>query len=131
MLKLVGRGFVYEKVNDVYCEYSIGKDKKKVYEYSHKIKPNDLTGGIFKVTNTFGKKLMAMDRSKAFEGIKPDDIIEKNCHISGTWYGDVFFDNIPYKTLEKGPYPVCVERPLYLLPSDSMFRTDIIYKKWG
>ena len=32
---------------------------------------------------------------------------------------------------KKGPFPVRVERPLYLLPSDSMFRTDIIYKKWG
>jgi hypothetical protein len=74
-LKLIGRGFVYEKVNDIYCEYAVGKDKKKVYEYSSKVKSNDLTGGIFKVTNGFGKKLMAMDRSKAFEGVKPDDVI--------------------------------------------------------
>ena len=74
-MKLVGRGFVYEKINDVYCEFSIGKDKKKVYEYSHKIKPNDLAGGIFKVTNIFGKKLMTIDKSKPFDGVKPDDII--------------------------------------------------------
>lgn len=62
-------------MNDIYCEFSIGKDKKKVYEYSTKVKPNDLTGGIFKVTNSFGKKLLSMDRNKAFEGVKPDDII--------------------------------------------------------
>jgi hypothetical protein len=24
-----------------------------------------------------------------------------------------------------------VERPAYLLPSDSMFRADIVYKKWN
>jgi hypothetical protein len=74
-LRLTGRGFVYEKVNDIYCEFSIGKDKKKVYEYNPKLKANDLGGGIFKVTNSFGKKLLAMDRNKSFEGVKFDDII--------------------------------------------------------
>lgn len=51
---------------------------------------------------------MTMDKSKAFEGVKPDEIIEKYCQISGTWYGDVFFDKAPYKTLEKGPFPLHV-----------------------
>lgn len=130
-MRLVGRGFIYEKTNDIYCEYSIGKDKKKVYEYSSKMKTNDLGGGIFKVTNHFGKKLLNMDRSKTFEGVKFDDIIEKYCHISGTWFGDLSFDNVSYKSVEKGPFPNRIERPIYLLPSDSLFRTDIVYKKWN
>lgn len=106
--RAVGRGFVYEKTNNIYCEWSVGKDKKKVYEYSHKLKNCDLAGGVFKVTPTFGKKLLSADRSKPFEGVKFDDIIEKYCHISGKWYGDISFDNIPYKTVENGPFPVRV-----------------------
>lgn len=127
-LRLTGRGFVYEKTNDIYCQFSVGKDKKKVYQYSSKLKNCDLAGGIFKVSNTFGKKLLARDASKTFEGVKYDDIIEKYCHISGKWYGDISFDNIVYKSIENGPFPVKVERGNYLLPSDSLFRADIIYK---
>ena len=127
----MGRGFAYEKTNNIYCEWSIGKDKKKVYEYSHKLKNCDLAGGVFEVTPAFGKKLLAADRSKSFEGVKFDDIIEKYCHISGKWYGDVLFDNLPYKTVENGPFPVRVERQPFLLPSDSLFREDIIFKNRG
>jgi hypothetical protein len=53
----------------------VGKDRKKVYEYSGKLKSNDLAGGVFKVTNSFGKRLLSMDRSKPYEGVKFDDII--------------------------------------------------------
>jgi hypothetical protein len=65
-LRLASRGFVYEKTNNIYCEISIGKDKKKVYEYNSKLKNSDLAGGIFKVTPAFGKRLYAMDRNKPF-----------------------------------------------------------------
>lgn len=83
----------------MYCEITTGKDKKKLYEYNTKLKSSDLTGGIFKVTNAFAKKLMSGDSSKAFEGVKYDDVIEKYSQISGKWYGDVMFDNVVYKTL--------------------------------
>lgn len=30
-LKFAFRGFVYEETNNLFCEMSIGKDKKRVY----------------------------------------------------------------------------------------------------
>lgn len=32
-LRLKGKGFVFEATNNVYLEYSIGKQAKKLYEY--------------------------------------------------------------------------------------------------
>ncbi len=106
----------------------MGKDKKKVYEYSSKLKNCDLAGGIFKVSNSYGKKIIAKDGFKASDGVKYDDIVEKYSHITGKWYGDISFDNVVYKSLENGPFPVKVERSNFLLPSDCLFRADIIYK---
>lgn len=65
------------------------------------------------------------------EGAKPEDILEKYSQISGKWYGDLFFDNVEYKSLKNGPFPIIPERPEILLPSDSLFREDVIYKVWG
>jgi hypothetical protein len=36
---------------------------------------------------------------KPFEGIKSDDVIEKYSQISGKWFGDIYFDEVPYKTV--------------------------------
>jgi len=51
-----------------------------------------LAGGIFKVTNNFGKKLVTKSWGKTFDGVKADDVIEKFSQISGKWYGDVYFN---------------------------------------
>lgn len=39
-----------------------------------KIKPTDIVGGIFKVSNSFGQKVL-MNHGKSFDGVKFDDII--------------------------------------------------------
>lgn len=49
-LKFAFKGYVYEETNNLFCEMSIGKDKKRVYEAKQKIGPADLSGGIFRVT---------------------------------------------------------------------------------
>ena len=82
------------------------------------------------MTNAFAKKLMPGENSKNFDGVKYDDVIEKYSQISGKWYGDVLFDNVAYKTLENGPFPAILERPSILLPSDPVFRLDILHRKW-
>ena len=72
---LVSKGFVYETTNDIYLEFSIGKEKKKVYQYPYKITEHDLAGGVYKVTHSFGKKLMTKGWGKKFDGVKPDEVI--------------------------------------------------------
>ena len=47
--KSLGKGYVMETTSNTYFEYSIGKQKKKLYESNKKMKPNDLIGGIYKV----------------------------------------------------------------------------------
>ena len=74
-LKLKGKGFVFETTNNVYLEYSIGKQAKKLYEYTEKIKPSDLVGGIFKVRKEFADKIMKEDKKKSTDGAKFDDIV--------------------------------------------------------
>ena len=54
-MKTCNKGFVLEKNSQHYCELSIGKTKNKPYEGS-KAKPEDMVGGIFKVTQQFVKK---------------------------------------------------------------------------
>jgi hypothetical protein len=130
-VKLVGRSYIIERSRNVYLEYSIGKDRKKMYEYPTKLKPADLAGGIFRVTPACTSKLMNLDKTKAFDGIKPEEVVERHCLISGKWYGNIYFDGVAYKTVEGGPFPVQMERTTALLPSDSLFRTDIIFKKFG
>lgn len=130
-LKVCGKSFVFQTSTDTYLEYSIGKSRKKMYQYSYKLKDADLAGGIFKVTKQYSVFLKNLDRKKSVEGAKPEDIIQKYSQISGKWYGDLFFDNIEYKSLKNGPFPIRPERPEILLPSDSLFREDIVYKVWG
>ena len=127
----VSKGFVYEMTNDIYLEFSIGKDKKKVYEYPQKITEHDLAGGVYKVTHNFGKKLMSRGWGKKFDGVKADEVIEKYSQMTGKWYGDVKFDDVVFKSVKEGPFPVKPVRQPFLLPSDSLFRLVIMFKMWG
>jgi hypothetical protein len=45
---------------------SVGKQKKKLYEYPYKLKSSDLAGGIFKVTNEYAVKILNTDKKKEF-----------------------------------------------------------------
>ena len=47
--RVANKGFILEMNNNLYCEISFGKDKKRVYESSSKMHHSDLIGGIFKV----------------------------------------------------------------------------------
>jgi hypothetical protein len=109
---------------------SIGKDKKRVYEAKHKLNPADLAGGIFRVTPEFGAKVKAHTGRKSFDGLKPEDVVENVCFLSGKWYGNLSFNNISYKSITDGPFPDKCFKLKYLLPSDSIFREDIIFKIW-
>jgi hypothetical protein len=73
---------------------------------------------------------MSQDWNKTFDGLKTDDVIERYSLLTGKWYGNYYFDGVAYKTITEGPFPLRIERPKYLLPSDCLFREDIIYKRW-
>ena len=49
-LSLSKTAYVLEKNSGTYLEYTIGKDKKKLYESKQKLKKADLAGGVFKIT---------------------------------------------------------------------------------
>lgn len=68
---MAGKAFVYQKINNLYSEIAVGKEKKNVYEYLN-IHPTDLAGGIFKVSNSFGKKIINLERSKKYDGVNCD-----------------------------------------------------------
>jgi hypothetical protein len=62
--------------------------------------------------------------------LKPGDVVETLSLLSGKWYGDVYFDGKCYKSKKDGPFPCKAEKLKYLLPSDSIWREDVIYKIW-
>lgn len=70
-LKVVGKAFIFETTTNTYLEYSIGKSRKKMYEYPNKLKEADLAGGVFKVSKDYSIFLKNMDRKKSVEGAKP------------------------------------------------------------
>ena len=74
---------------------------------------------------------MNLDRKKNFDGVKAEDIVETYCFLSGKWYGNLFFDKISYKSMTDGPFPEKPYRQKYLLASDSIFREDVIFKRWN
>lgn len=111
-------------------EYSVGKDKKKVYEAEGKVVPNLYYGGIYTVTDKFANKFRSCENKKKFEGLKPDDIIQTHASILAHWALFVSFNKINARVLED-PLPNRIEYPQFVLPSDSNFRTDIIYKRLG
>ena len=74
-LLLTGKGYVLEKRSGTYLEYSIGKEKKKLYEYKQKIRKMDLTGGVFKITKKAVERILALDKTKSYDGIKHDEAI--------------------------------------------------------
>jgi hypothetical protein len=73
---------------------------------------------------------MQQTGKKPFDGLKPEDVLENCCFLSGKWYGNLSFDQVPYKSVTDGPFPQKCERLKYLLPSDSIFREDVIFKIW-
>ena len=50
-----GKGFILEINNNLFCELSVGKDKKRVYESKVKLQSADIIGGIFKVKPSFAQ----------------------------------------------------------------------------
>lgn len=73
--RAIGKGFIHERTNNMFVEWSIGKDKKKVYQAEGKVKPNDIYGGIYTVSPGFGKKFKECENKQKFDGLKPDDVI--------------------------------------------------------
>lgn len=56
--------------------------------------------------------------------------MKKIATISGKWYGDYLIDGVLIKSFKDGPFPLTIERPSILLPSDCTYRLDIIYRRW-
>lgn len=52
-----GRGYIIQKKSRLFCEFSIEKQKKGLYENNSKKKltPGDILGGIFTVNSAFIK----------------------------------------------------------------------------
>ena len=110
---------------------SIGRDKKRVYQKTSKLLAGDLIGGIYKVKQEFANAVRGLPKTRSFEGLKPEHVVETCCFLSGKWYGALSFDGVSYKSKKEGPFPLRAERLKYLLPSDSIWRSDVIYKVWG
>ena len=68
----IGRGYVLEKKNKLFCEFSFEKESKGVYENKNKekMRPGDIIGGIFEVTEKFISDLSTLSSMKKFTGIK-------------------------------------------------------------
>lgn len=83
-----GKGFVVEKKSKLFCEFSIEKESKGVYENKkkEKMRPGDIIGGIFRVTAHFLNMLDGTNSMRKFSGIKPEHIAEKLGEISGVWF---------------------------------------------
>lgn len=65
---------------------------------------------------------------KQFQGLRPKDVLKKLSHLSGVWYEDLFIDG---ENATKGIKAYPVEYPLICLPSNSNFRLDVIYHRFG
>lgn len=91
---------------------------------------SDVVGGIFKVKQEFVDKVRSCPKPKSFEGLKPEHVVETCCLLTGKWYGDIYFDKVCYKSKEKGPFPFKAQRMKYVLPSDSIWREDLLFKIW-
>ena len=65
---------------------------------------------------------------RKFEGVTPDDIVEKHVEIDGHWGLELRFDGEVVRTMESIA-PNKPEYPKYALPSDCNFRPDVIYKR--
>ena len=128
--RVAGKGIIMETNSNVVCQISFGKDKKRVYESKTKMHFSDLIGGIFKVKQEFADQIKTKPKSKSFDGLKPEHIVQTCCFLSGKWYGDIYFDGVQYKSKSEGPFPYRAERMKYLLPSDSIWRADLVHKVW-
>jgi hypothetical protein len=95
----IGRGFIHERTNNRFIEWSIGKDKKKVYQAEGKIKSNDLYGGIYTVSPGFSKKFKECENKLKFDGLKPDDIIETHLKITGHWGLNIYYNGVLAKSV--------------------------------
>ena len=42
------------------------------------MRPVDMVGGIYTVTSKFGQKYKKCEMKRKFEGVTPDDIVEKH-----------------------------------------------------
>lgn len=79
----------------------------------------------------FVEKVKACHKVKSFEGVKPEYVVETCSLMSGKWYGDLYFDGVCYKSKKEGPFPFKAQKRKYLLPSDSIWREDLVFKIWG
>lgn len=63
-----GKGFIHERTNNIFVEYSFGKDKKGVYENpkGEKLNQNFVYGGIYTVNEKMGKKFQNCENKKKF-----------------------------------------------------------------
>ena len=122
--------FIHERTSNIFAEFNLGKEKKKVYLAEEEIDINKYYGGIFKVTDAFAKKFRACENKRKFEGLNPSDFTEKYMKISGFWNQTFYIGDEEMKNMNK-PLPYKIEYPQYVLPSDSNFREDIIYKRLG
>ena len=41
---------------------------------------------------------MTCPKAKNFDGVKPENVVETCCLLTGKWYGDILFDGVSYKS---------------------------------
>ena len=87
------------------------------------MRPGDIIGGVFSVTDQFVNYFSELASVKKFSGIKKDHIVKKLGDISGVWFEDIYIDDKLVNENNKS-YPV--EYHENSLPSDSNYRLDIL-----
>lgn len=97
--RAIGKCFIHQRTNNIFVEYSIGKDKKRVYQAENKIKPNDVYGGIYTVAPGFSKKFKDCENKQKFDGLKPDDVLEQHVKITGHWCLYTYFNGTKVKSV--------------------------------
>ena len=119
-----------EKKHKLFCEFSIEKESKGIYEgeEKRKMRPGDIIGGIFEVTDEFIKLISEPAVMKKFSGIKKDSIVKKVSEISGVWFEDIYIDG---KCVNEDVKSYPIEYHENLLPSDSNYRLDVIMHRIG
>lgn len=135
-----GRGFAFEPESRLLCEllfnpFDNGGILGSLFSSQRSHKMDEIGGAIYRVRPEVMNKFMScVPHSKTNSSklaINPSkDVEEFISRVDGIWHHNVKFDGTEYWNVERDS-PHVLEYEADPLPSDSLFRPDIIYLKMG